>query len=104
MIHLLRIIVGWVVIVIFLFIITFGNPLGLEGILGFGAPIWILLTYWIGWLTINGILWLGIQFIQLVFIQNRSSTVITNPLTVGSNKLNTLTEELEQEQKRLNSR
>lgn len=100
MIHLLRIIIGWVAILISLFIITSGDPLALEGILGFGSPILILLTYWVGWLTINGILWLGIRFVQLVFIQNRSSAIITNPMTEGSSRLNTLTDNLEQELKK----
>lgn len=91
MIHIVRFIVGWIVIFVVLLVMTSGDPLGLSYAVSCGSPIWHLLSYWVGWAAINGIMWLGIQFIQFVF--SRKPTRVR-----PKDSLHILTARLDQEQ------
>jgi hypothetical protein len=73
MIHFARFIVGLVIINLVLIVMTVAlrDQFGVLHMLG---CIWLLLSYWVGWASINGIMWLGIQIVQIVFNHNVQST------------------------------
>jgi hypothetical protein len=107
--HLLRILVGWTLISIVLSFLLYSEKFGFFGTLifanmfllsmpnGLGVFIWIPLSYCLGWIIVDGTLWLATKTIQWVFTSNMQLSDSNQYTTLQKNSLYILTEKLDQE-------
>ncbi|GIK36224.1 MAG: hypothetical protein BroJett011_00570 [Chloroflexota bacterium] len=107
--HLLRILVGWTLISIIFSFLLYSEKFGFLGTLvfanmyllsmpnGLGVFIWIPLSYCLGWIIVDGTLWLAAKTVQWVFAPSSELSESNQYTATQKSRLYALTEKLDQE-------
>lgn len=107
--HLLRILVGWISISIVLTFLLYSEKFGFIGTFvfanmfllsmpnGLGVFVWIPLSYCLGWIIVDGTLWLAAKTVQWVFAPSSELSNSDQYRIVQKSNLYVLTKKLDQE-------